>query len=504
MDDFIAFSNNSVADYNSHNLSVCYGLDVGLYNLKYNTLTELFDDKLSLTEFCARIMADRGRRHRARTVAPYDLSLPENWTITRLRSELDAAHVSYSLSAKKKQLINLYKQNVPGHSSGSESTSRAGALQNESESESRTTMMSVLQTVKSLSETVSKLQSNVSTLTERLNRQTPIVTDTNTNTRNTLSNTERTNRLAPAAAAGSEAQLLNSTNNSSPNLIPTSTVTNNFNNNTEYTLSSAFNAQSLPGTYLYTKTKFGYSAESLPYIETISPNLRKAIVEGKDVNLAQLIIPSNNAISHISPSEKEKDKEKDPRLLKNLTLGEFITAFGIYKNIMCQTYPHRREELDLYERDIVDMATRYGGKGFYEYHKSFSATAAAHLRYNNVPVDWSVRNNKLFCNIFANLKPISCYSCGNLDHTAGFCPMSTANQIQRKRLQGTTLYNTEKDTHGRVRQTHMGREICNNFNNRGCTSSRCGNSHICLICKGEHSAVNCKESKNGLHPHSKN
>ena len=63
---------------------------------------------------------------------------------------------------------------------------------------------------------------------------------------------------------------------------------------------------------------------------------------------------------------------------------------------MCDTYPIRRQELDLYERDIVDIATSSNGKGFDEYHKAFSAQVAAHLRFSNKKVDWSVLNNKLF------------------------------------------------------------------------------------------------------------
>lgn len=47
---------------------------------------------------------------------------------------------------------------------------------------------------------------------------------------------------------------------------------------------------------------------------------------------------------------------------------------------MCQAYPQRRQELDLYERDIIDMATRYPGNGFYEYHRQFSLMAPSHLR----------------------------------------------------------------------------------------------------------------------------
>lgn len=71
---------------------------------------------------------------------------------------------------------------------------------------------------------------------------------------------------------------------------------------------------------------------------------------------------------------------------------------------MCSVFSHRRVELDLYERQIVDMATRFPGPGFYEYHCQFSLKAAAHLRYNNVCVDWSVRDESLYNDVF-NSKP---------------------------------------------------------------------------------------------------
>ena len=54
---------------------------------------------------------------------------------------------------------------------------------------------------------------------------------------------------------------------------------------------------------------------------------------------------------------------------------------------MCGTYPSRKTELELYEKDIVDMASTYPEKGFYEYHKQFSLIAASQLKYNNILVD---------------------------------------------------------------------------------------------------------------------
>jgi len=104
-------------------------------------------------------------------------------------------------------------------------------------------------------------------------------------------------------------------------------------------------------------------------VDTISPSSRKQIVEGKDINLAMLLIPNLSGI------RESAEQRNDPRLNKSLNISEFIQAFAIYKSVMCFVHPQRREELDLYERDIIDMASRYSGKGFYEYHRTFSAQA---------------------------------------------------------------------------------------------------------------------------------
>ena len=137
------------------------------------------------------------------------------------------------------------------------------------------------------------------------------------------------------------------------------------------------------------KSTYGYVAESLPFVETISPQMRKNIIEGKDVNLCALLIPY-----YSGPMTNDEridtyycsNRKPDPRLNKTLSLSEFIQAFGTYKSVMSEAYSERRIELDLYERDIVDMANRYPGTGFYEYHKQFSATAAAYLKNHNIKV----------------------------------------------------------------------------------------------------------------------
>ena len=87
------------------------------------------------------------------------------------------------------------------------------------------------------------------------------------------------------------------------------------------------------------------------------------------------------------------------------------------------------------------MGYEYGGKGFYEYHKIFSSQAAAYLRYHNIKVDWSVRNNRLFCNVFVNHKPNSCNLCQSTTHSAGFCPQLLQNKSKMyiERLQTLDL-----------------------------------------------------------------
>ncbi|KAK3083306.1 hypothetical protein FSP39_019047 [Pinctada imbricata] len=248
----------------------------------------------------------------------------------------------------------------------------------------------------------------------------------------------------------------------------------------------------------YARGPFGYSMESLPAVETVSPQLRQQIIQGRDVNLASLLIPyyAGPFVDTLDPNPSTQtcqNFKSDPRLNKMLSIGEFIQAFGTYKAVMCSVYPSRRAELDSYERDIVEMATRYPGKGFYEYHKQFSLTAAAHLRYNNILVDWSIRNNSLFCNIFANTRAASCSLCNSTLHTTGFCPLTKDNDKFAKKNQ-----DSERDTYGRKRVFYAGKEICNNYNgDKGCKLWRCNNSHVCLDCKGEHPKYTCPNSKNG-------
>jgi len=157
-----------------------------------------------------------------------------------------------------------------------------------------------------LTNTVASLQNNVSVLTRKVNNL-------------------DSGRANVSAAAGSEAQA---------HSIGEANISQGSSRSDEeiFTLQSAFSRHVDTGVVTnnsiqepiqgnYVKTKYGFAAESLPFVETVSPKLRKDIQEGKDVNLASLLIPS-----HDFSSDSNKSEKTDPRLYKDLSIAAFIHA----------------------------------------------------------------------------------------------------------------------------------------------------------------------------------
>ena len=431
-------------------------------------------------------MATRNRRHRANSLADiipipdeqvvdpnvsrYDMRFPQNWTVEQLRSELAKNSVPFRKTDKKGKLIQLCKDNglINGtQTSNDNESSDQGQNNNGSEINILTTSVAELQ------QTVSLLSRTLDTLVQR---------NTVVNRDQTTDGTNMNNLTSLTALPGGS------------NVDPLINITRETVVGIQNPAAADFTRNSgseISTTTTGTRTRFGFAAESLPFIETVHPTLRKQIIEGKDVNLAALLIPYYTG-SHADSAEIIKDNVKpDPRLQNSLSLSQFIQAFGIYKNILCEVHPSRREELDLYERDIVDMASRYGGKGFYEYHRMFSAEAAAHLHYANRKVDWSVRNNKLFTTIFVNQRANTCSVCNSSLHVASFCP----SQLDKKVNSYNSQSRASADIKGRPRVQFQGKEICNNYNGKyGCHNRRCTNLHICLTCKKEHPQHTCSNN----------
>lgn len=107
---------------------------------------------------------------------------------------------------------------------------------------------------------------------------------------------------------------------------------------------------------------------------------RKDILNGKDVNLASLLIALQDIAEKKSYACGEVSvvlKTRNPRLNRKFSIAELILSFDIYRDVICAVSPGRREELDLYLHKVVDLAHKYGCATFYDYHRSFSAKVVA-------------------------------------------------------------------------------------------------------------------------------
>ncbi len=158
----------------------------------------------------------------------------------------------------------------------------------------------------------------------------------------------------------------------------------------------------------------------------ISHQLRSQIIAGNDVNLVKKILGPELSDGRVVDCGDVSVmlKDNDPRLSKTLTLAEFIVAFGVFRDVICEVLPSRRAELDRYLAIIADISLTYGGTLFYEYHKSLSAKAAMFIQRFNQRLDWSVVDLTLISRHFTGHQALSCSICGSHTHTPNLCPKS--------------------------------------------------------------------------------
>ena len=72
-------------------------------------------------------------------------------------------------------------------------------------------------------------------------------------------------------------------------------------------------------------------SEQYRNVEIVSPYRRNQILSGKDINLALLLMPNYDSLAEYKRVDfngiEFSMRPGDQRLTKNLSLGEFITAF---------------------------------------------------------------------------------------------------------------------------------------------------------------------------------
>ena len=170
----------------------------------------------------------------------------------------------------------------------------------------------------------------------------------------------------------------------------------------------------------------------MPQSANISARLRAKILQGKDINLISLILPSPECDNTIATGENFTAifKTTDPRLIRDLSIGQFLIAFSIYRDIICSVYPGRRQELDAYLTLIGDLNLKYGRNIFYNYHKAFSSKAALYIAQFNTILNWSQIDSEILIMVAGGTQAISCNSCGKTGHTYPLCPsVPFQNQI---------------------------------------------------------------------------
>ncbi|KAK6185679.1 hypothetical protein SNE40_007859 [Patella caerulea] len=157
----------------------------------------------------------------------------------------------------------------------------------------------------------------------------------------------------------------------------------------------------------------GILASSISITDMVHPEVRRQILSGKHVNLNILLMPN------FQPS-KRPSKELDERLSRNLSLDEFIVAFGRFKRIMVAAFANRSQELDDYMAHIIETANIWPEK-FYKYHKLFSAKCATVLYQRNQIIDWSYGDPGLRQLVCAGSRVRNCDTCRSTVHVSAIC-----------------------------------------------------------------------------------
>ncbi|MGH0163873.1 UNVERIFIED_CONTAM: hypothetical protein FKN15_046051 [Acipenser sinensis] len=163
------------------------------------------------------------------------------------------------------------------------------------------------------------------------------------------------------------------------------------------------------------------------------------------------------------------------------------------------------QELNQYLFLVVELSVRYGGTLFYQYHRAFSAKAAATLSADNRIVDWSRSDPDLFTRIFSGIRANACSTCASTAHSSYLCPKAAASAPQPIPHPLPSLLSSRhlapalapptrsqaQDIYGRPIKFSGGRQICNNFNSSVCFNRTCKNLHVCSFCYDAHSRSIC-------------
>ena len=450
------------------------------------------------------IMASRRSRKRA---VPYDLNLPSNWSAAKLKTEIAALGVNLtSQSIPKSALLQIYGQLSSVKDSQNSGNNDDSADVSVPAKELSTTSNVVTSELLVTPPVPGNVQD---TIPQDISRHQPPVSQpacvpgSSLYTSNSLSH----NNLFQEVTTPQDSQsgligmvsAMQGTITSLQSTINNLLLQQNPSAGTNY-LEQFYTGTGQRSTNSVQTQMQGIAADNLPHIDVVTDSVRKNITSGKYVNLASLLIPdydtSKLPADNMVAVELIKRQQRDHRLDRALTITQFYKAFGVYKRIMCEAFPQRRDELDLYEADIGNIYEHYGDV-FYQYHVQFSRQAAAYMM-KGIKVDWSKRHKDLFQLLIGGTKTKLCEHCSQADHQSPFCPTQISVPRPSRQRPTSGLESSKdgsRDSYGRLRVIFKGKEICNNFNGeKGCTRSACSFEHVCKKCKGS------GHGQNACHP----
>ncbi|XP_060069332.1 uncharacterized protein LOC132549415, partial [Ylistrum balloti] len=264
---------------------------------------------------------------------PYDLSMPENWTTAKLKQELSKLGVTVSSSSKKNTLVALYKRHATNNRTGAIGHDHSPVTETDDQTPGRIRNSTSQNAPRDINNQDGVL-SVISKFTDTISAQ---LADSLSNIRQEMQTIQdrihsMESRPIPAAAAGSSVQTARDANvqqviqgqhhftnreGSSSDMY----LTNDHQVGSRFTLQTAIAAHSSQtseispiqpnmGTHSFVRTQHGYSAESLPFVEVLSPTLRRHIVEDDKVSQTSTMGGSTaNAMSFgIKPTYTRRDQ----------------------------------------------------------------------------------------------------------------------------------------------------------------------------------------------------
>ena len=369
-------------------------------------------------------------------VTPYDMTNINNWYSEQFRAKLSEWNIIAPANYSKAELKSLYVANLSHRCSPNYQEHQMPG---------------------EVPQTLNPVQMEVSSQETEINRTAPSVSVTNNQTQSSTLTQETVQTSAIVEMMTSMTSLVKKVLDKDQK-----------EDMSKKTLEQ-FSAQRSSGIDISSPTSsYGIHPELLKNTDYVSESVKEKIVSGKYVNMATLLIPEFE-------QPEKKDRYRDARLNRSLSIEEFIVAFTKYRRIHCTHHPWRKEELDDYMTNIIDIARVYGGK-FYEYHKIFAQKCAVALEQGK-KVNWAEKDKDLLQMIIGGTQSNSCQICKEVSHTTQFCPQNIKPFAAQSKYHSSLV--SARADYSNASQT---KPVCHFFNNLGCRKDKCFYSHVCKNC----------------------